>query len=226
MQAILFSPYLEETNVFRLILQETGFITRVSRSLDQAIETWPENPADLVFIAISGNPDAAIKSVQQIRAHTVAPIVVILDILSENLHIRFLETGADLVIGRPFSVRVLKAQILALLRRDTGIPFLALPTLRLKDLILDPSDRTVRINDGEASRLTQLEFRLLYTLMIHVGQIIPAESIVEHVWGYTGNGNRELVRGLVQRLRSKIEPNPRQPAYILTEAGIGYYFQQ
>ncbi|NIP44340.1 MAG: DNA-binding response regulator, partial [candidate division Zixibacteria bacterium] len=70
-------------------------------------------------------------------------------------------------------------------------------------------------------RLTQLEFRLIYTLMIRAGQIIPTDQIVEHVWGYAGEGNRELVRGLVQRLRAKIETNPRTPQYILTESGIG-----
>jgi len=49
---------------------------------------------------------------------------------------------------------------------------------------------------------------------------------VEHVWGYSGEGNRELVRGLVQRLRSKVEPEPRNPLYILTEPGVGYFFNK
>jgi DNA-binding response OmpR family regulator len=62
--------------------------------------------------------------------------------------------------------------------------------------------------------------------MTHPGQIIPTENIVEHVWGYSGEGNRELVRGLVQRLRSKVEPEPHHPRYILTELGIGYYFNR
>jgi len=226
MQALLFCPYPEETNVFRVILQQAGFIVRASRSLDQAIETWPENPADLVFIAVTENPERALKPVRQIRAHTIVPIVVVLEQLSEDLHINFLEVGADLVVGRPYSVRAFPAQIRTLLRRGSGIPFFALPTMTQRDAVLDPTDRTVRVGEGEAKRLTQLEFRLLYTLMIHVGQIIPAESIVEYVWGYSGNGNRELVRGLVQRLRSKVEPNPRQPAYILTEPGIGYTFNR
>jgi DNA-binding response OmpR family regulator len=60
--------------------------------------------------------------------------------------------------------------------------------------------------------------------MTNIGQIIPTGQIVEHVWGYSGEGNRDLVRGLVQRLRSKVEPEPRKPRYILTEPGIGYYF--
>ena len=84
----------------------------------------------------------------------------------------------------------------------------------------------VKVGDGESKRLTQLEFRLLYTLMTHAGQILPAQNIVEYVWGYEGEGNRELVRGLVQRLRSKVEPNNRNPCYIMTEPGIGYYFNR
>jgi DNA-binding response OmpR family regulator len=90
--------------------------------------------------------------------------------------------------------------------------------------VLDPSIRTVKVGDNQEKRLTQLEFRLLYTLMTNVGQIIPTEQIVEHVWGYSGEGNRDLVRGLVQRLRAKIEPVSGKPRYVLTEPGIGYYF--
>ena len=226
MQALLFSPHPDEANVFQVILQQAGFVVRTGRSLDQAIETWPENPADLVLIALSENPGHSLKQVRQIRAHTVVPIVVIVDLLNDDLHVSFLEAGADLVAGRPYSVRALLAQIRALLRRGFGIPFFALPILAQKDVILDPSDRTVRVGAGEAKRMTQLEFRLLYTLMTHIGQIIPADTIVEHVWGYSGEGNRELVRGLVQRLRSKVEPDPHQPVYILTEPGIGYTFSR
>jgi DNA-binding response OmpR family regulator len=84
----------------------------------------------------------------------------------------------------------------------------------------------VTLAEGEPKHLTQLEFRLLYALMTHAGQIMPAENIVEHVWGYSGEGNRGLVRGLVQRLRAKVEPDPRNPEYILTEPGVGYRFRR
>ncbi len=73
-------------------------------------------------------------------------------------------------------------------------------------------------------RLSQLEFRLLHTLMVHQGQILPTETIVEHVWGYDGEGDRSLVRGLINRLRVKIEPNPNSPQYIRTIPRIGYTF--
>lgn len=226
MEALLFSPYVDETNVLQVILQSAGLYVRTARSLDQAIEAWPENPAELILIVLSEEHEKSLTQIKQLRAHTVVPIIMLSDLLTDDLHVRFLEAGVDLVIFRPYSVRALSAQIRAILRRSTGVPFFSLPTLTQKDVHLDPTNRTVQVGELEPRRLTQLEFRLLYTLMAHAGQIIPPDQIVEQVWGYDGEGNRELVRGLVQRLRSKIEPIPHQPVYILTEPGIGYCFSR
>jgi DNA-binding response OmpR family regulator len=224
MQAILFSPHADEASVLQVILQQAGFMVRTAHSLDQAIESWPENPADLIVIVLIGEYSKSQAQIKQLRAHTAVPILLISDLLTDEYHVNYLEAGADLVVFRPYSVRALLAQIRALMRRSGGVPFFSLPTLTQKDVRLDPSNRTVQVGERDPKRLTQLEFRLLYTLMIHVGQIIPTDQIVEHVWGYPGEGNRELVRGLVQRLRSKLEPDPRQPIYILTEPGVGYSF--
>ena len=226
MEAILFSPHAEESNILQVFLQQSGFLVRPYRSLDQAIEAWPENPADLILVVLSGEHAKSVMQIKQLRGHTAVPILLICDLLPEDLLVSYLESGADQVIMRPYSVRALIAQIRAVMRRGSGVPFFSLPTLTQKDIELDPSNRTVRVADREPQRLTHLEFRLLYTLMTHVGQIIPTEQIVENVWGYEGEGNRELVRGLVQRLRSKVEENPRQPQYIITEVGIGYYFNR
>jgi DNA-binding response OmpR family regulator len=89
---------------------------------------------------------------------------------------------------------------------------------------LDPATRTVQVADRPPHRLTHLEFRLLYTLMLHRGHIMSTENIVERVWGYTGRGDRELVRGLVRRLRAKVEPDPRSPTFIVTVPSVGYSF--
>ena len=226
MHAILFSPYIEEASVLNLLLQKAGFTVRTVHNLDQAINAWPEQPADFVLITLPENIARAKKHIENIRLHTVIPICIISDPINEGVQVELLESGADLVIQRPFGIRLLHAQIKSLLRRSAGIPFFSLPTLSQQDIVLDPSMRTVKVGDNQAKRLTQLEFRLLYTLMTNVGQILPTEQIVEHVWGYSGEGNRDLVRGLVQRLRSKVEPNPRQPRYVLTEPGIGYYFNR
>jgi DNA-binding response OmpR family regulator len=223
---MLFSPYIEEASVLNLLLQKAGFTVRTVHNLDQAINAWPEQPADFVLITLPENIARAKKHIENIRLHTVIPICIISDPINEGVQVELLESGADLVIQRPFGIRFLHAQIKALLRRSAGIPFFSLPTLSQQDVVLDPSMHTVKVGENQAKRLTQLEFRLLYTLMTNVGQILPTEQIVEHVWGYSGEGNRDLVRGLVQRLRSKVEPNPRQPRYVLTEPGIGYYFNR
>ena len=226
MQAVLISPYTDESSVFQVILQQAGFIIRTAKDLDHAIEAWPENPADLILIALTEDPTKSLAYIKQLRAHTVVPILIISDNMTDDQHVNLLEAGADLVVMRPYSVRALLAQIRSVLRRSSGIPFYSLPTITRKEVTLDPSDRTVQVGDRDPKHLTQLEFRLLYTLMIHVGQIIPTEQIVEQVWGYSGEGNRDLVRGLVQRLRSKVEVDHRNPVYILTEPGIGYYFMR
>ncbi len=226
MQAILFTPHADEAAVLTFILQQAGFTVRSVRNLDLAIESWPEQPADFILITLPADGEPAFKHVKQIRAHAAVPILVIADQPSEDFHVELLQAGVDLLVLRPYSPRILLSQIRALLRRTAGLPFFSLPTLSQSGVKLDPATRTVTVNERSPSHLTQLEFRLLYTLMTHAGQIIPAENIVEHVWGYAGEGNRELVRGLIQRLRSKVEPDPRNPKYILTEAGVGYYFNR
>jgi DNA-binding response OmpR family regulator len=225
-QAVLISPFADEANILQVILQQAGFMVRATHNFDQAIESWPNKPADLILIVLTGEHSKSLTQVKLLRAHTVVPILLISDLLPDDEHVNYLEAGADLVLFRPYSVRALLAQIRAILRRSAGVPFFSLPTLTQKDVMLDPTDRTVRVGEQDPKRLTQLEFRLLYTLMTHVGQIIPTDKIVEHVWGYSGEGNRELVRGLVQRVRSKIEAEPHKPEYILTEVGIGYYFSR
>jgi DNA-binding response OmpR family regulator len=189
----------------------------VARNPDERFD----RPADLILLALDGDPLAQIR---RIRTDTEVPVVMIVDRMGEDAHYHLLEAGADLVLPRPLSTRLLIAQVRTLLRRAGNVPLSSLPTLSLAGLTLDPGARTVQLTNQPPRRLTHLEFRLLYTLMIHQGQVLPTEVIVERVWGYSGRGDKELVRGLVSRLRAKIEPEPRSPQYILTHPGLGYSF--
>jgi DNA-binding response OmpR family regulator len=110
------------------------------------------------------------------------------------------------------------------MRRVQTVPTFVLPRLNVEEVKLEPDTRTVTVLGQEPSRLTQLEFRLLYVLMINREQVVPVDVIVERVWGYTGQGSRELVRGLVSRLRRKIEPDANAPLFIENVPGIGYRF--
>ena len=153
-------------------------------------------------------------------------IVVVANVAIEETHIDALEAGVDLVVFRPFSVRLLIAQLRGLMRRVSGTRIYELPSFTVSGLTLEPATRVIQVGDGDEKHLTRLEFRLLYTLMTHAGQVLPTETLVENVWGYDGRGDRDLVRGLVKRLRSKIEINPHAPQYILTIPGVGYKLQR
>lgn len=220
MHALLVAQDPDEIAVLSLVLQRAGLtVTRVG-VLERVLQTGPEEPADFVVLTSPESPPPA--QIRRFRAQTQVPLLVIVGQVEEKVCVDLLEAGADLVVPRPFSARLLIAQVRALLRRAAGVPFFTLPALSLAGLTLDPATRTVRVDDGPPRRLTHLEFRLLYTLMIHRGQVLPAETLVEHVWGYTGEGDRDLVRGLVSRLRAKVEPDPRSPRYIINVPGVGY----
>lgn len=222
MYALLVTKDSDESALLSLVLQRAGLAVTTSSDLDRAMQAWSERPADLILLALP-EPGAPAQ-VQRVRAESEAPLIVALDRIDEDLHYDLLEAGADLVLQRPYSCRLLVAQVRGLLRRAGGIPVFSLPSPSIAGLSLDPATRMVKAAGRPPARLTHLEFRLLYTLMIHRGQVLPVDTIVEKVWGYSGQGDRDLVRGLVSRLRAKIESEPSNPRYILTVSGVGYSF--
>ncbi|NJN84387.1 MAG: response regulator transcription factor, partial [Caldilineaceae bacterium] len=165
-----------------------------------------------------------LRMVKDVRHVVGAPLIVVTEGCSEDAHLELLDAGADWVIERPYSVRLFIGYARVLMRRADIVARESLPSLTYDVVRLDPSTRSVRVGLGPPQRLSQLEFRLLHSLMLHEGQVLPTETIVEHVWGYTGEGDRSLVRGLINRLRAKIEPNPNSPRYIRTVARVGYAF--
>jgi two-component system response regulator ResD len=221
MYAMLLAQNVDERAVLSLVLQRAGLAVTSSADLDRAMKSWLERPADLIVLAIGGDP---LTHVRRTRTETPVPIVVIVNPVDEDMHHALLEAGADLVICRPFSARLLIAQVQALMRRAGTVPLFSLPTLSQAGLTLDAANRTVEVAGWRSRRLTHLEFRLIYTLMTHRGQVLPPEVIVERVWGYSGRGDKELVRGLVSRLRAKVEPEPKRPRFIHTVPGVGYAF--
>ncbi len=222
MYALLIAKDPDETAIFSLVLQRAGLAVTTVKDLEQAMQRWSERPADIILLALPGlSPQ---DQVRRVRAETLAPLILAINLADEHLHYRLLKMGADLVITSPFSAKLLIARVEVLLRRASSLPAFSLPVLKAAGLTLDPTARTIEVTGKPAQRLTHLEFRLLYTLIINRGHVVPTEMIVERVWGYTGQGHRDLVRGLVSRLRVKVEAKPHNPKYILTVPGIGYQF--
>jgi len=222
MYALLIADDPDETAILSLVLQRAGLAVTTASHLEQAIKSWSGRPADLILACL--DKPAPMEQVHRIRAVTEMPLIILTEQVDERLHYDLHEAGADRVFSRPYSARLLIARIRSLLRRAGGIPVFSLPTLSIGGLTLDPSTRTVEVEGRPSCRLTHLEFRLLHLLMINRGQVLPTERIIELVWGYSEDVDPELVRGLVSRLRGKVEQDPRNPRYVLTVAGVGYRF--
>jgi len=223
MQAILVTADADERDILTFVLRHAGLAVSASIDLEQVTATWLERPADLIVVA-GETGKGLTKDIAALRGATEVPLILLLDDISESTHVSLVRTGVDLVLRRPVSPLVLAAYAQSLLRRAGAAAAFAVPTLDLEEIALDPTTRSVRLADAVPRRLTQLEFRLLYLLMTHRGQVLPTDLIVERVWGYSGEGDRDLVRGLISRLRKKIEADADHPIYIQTVPGIGYLF--
>ncbi len=221
MNLLLVCDDLEETQVLSLVMQLAGQSVCATDDLGRAMEVWATEPANLVMLALRGLP--LLQQARRVRAETEVPLIIVADGQEpEDRLYEAYDAGADVVVLRPYSARLLAAQVRALVRRSRSARLSGLPSLSVGELTLHPATRQVQVGAQSPRRLTHLEFRLLYTLMNHPGQTLPAEAIVERVWGYSGEGNVDLVRVLISRLRAKVESDPRNPAHIVTEPGVGY----
>lgn len=220
MLALVLCDEADETALLGLTAQRAGATVQSSPRLEHALQILQRQQVDLVIVALRSG--ALVDTARRVRRDVTIPLAVISASRDEDTLCRVYEAGADVVLTRPYSARLLIYQLRALMRRTAGTTLAPLPSLRAGDLQLVPATRTAVVGTQEPRRLTPLEFRLLYTLVTHPGQTIPTETLIERVWGYEGEGSVELVHGLVSRLRAKIESNPREPAIILTVPGVGY----
>ena len=223
MQAILVTRDGDEREILNFILRHAGVAVATTQELHRVAANWLERPADIIVVSI-GDSCGLVESIEAVRGVTQVPLLLMTEPIEEKHLCSLLQAGADLVLPRPVAPRVLAQYTRTLLRRAGAVPPFAIPRLDLEEIQLDPATRTLTVAAQEPQRLTQLEFRLLYVLMTNRDHVVPMDIIVERVWGYTGEGNRDLVRGLISRVRRKVEPNPDTPRFIHTNPGTGYRF--
>lgn len=220
MNALLVCDNTEEAALLSFILQRAGVTVTPAPDLEKAMRVFAAKPADIIILSLRQSSPTAL--VRRVRRDTEVCLAIISSTPEEDELCQALDAGADLIAVRPYSARLLTMQVRALLRRGKGTTLGILPSFTVDKLTVDPSNRTVQVEGRPSRRLTQLEFRLIYTLMLHRGRTVPTDVIVERVWGYGDEGSRELVRGLIRRLRAKVEEDPKHPRYIVSEPGLGY----
>jgi DNA-binding response OmpR family regulator len=223
MQAIVISENGEEREFLSYVLRHAGLAVARTATVKLVMSSLLKQPVDLILLSAKGHT-AVTDDVLAIRTMSQAPLLLLHDAMPEDETCELLDAGVDLILERPYSPRILARYVTMFLRRTGSVPLSILTTIQAENINLDPGARTVTLAGQSAQQLTPLEFRLLYVLMTNADQVIPIDVIIERVWGYNGEGNRELVRGLVRRLRRKIEPDPQQTQFIHTHPGVGYRF--
>ena len=161
----------------------------------------------------------------RLRAISTVPIIMLTALTAQEDIIKGLNAGADDYVVKPFQGKELLARVQAVLRRTRMPPPSNDLSLRFGggDLVVDSSNRRVWAY-GEMVDLTRKEYDLLLFMAQRAGRILPSATIFENVWSHQARADLNSVKWYVWRLRNKIEKDPRDPRFILTERGIGYRF--
>ncbi len=208
----------------RLNLEHDGFRVIEAFNGTQAINKVRSNLPDLVLLDIMMPDLDGFEVLRIIREVTSIPVIMLTAKGEEDDRVRGLELGADDYVTKPFSPRELVSRVRAVLRR-TEAPTAAMHGLIEVDerLKLDFDRREVWVED-KLVKLRPTEYRLLYHLVQNAGWVVTHDQILTKVWGYEYRDEPHYVRLYINYLRKKLEEDPANPKYILTERGIGYRF--
>jgi len=211
------------------VLCNQGFEVLKAGSGREGLRLLFSDKPDLILLDVAMPKMDGWQTCQRIREVADTPIIMLTGKQqAEEDVVRGLDYGADDYIFKPVRNRELVARVRAMIRRAE------LPTrsdakkqaIYADDyLTLDILERRVTVN-GDRVKLTPREFRMLTVLVENAGRIITHKEMLEKVWGWEYTDDVDYVRIYISHLRQKIEPNPILPRYIITEPGVGYYFQK
>ena len=206
-------------------LGASGFDIEEARDGEEAVELVARMPVSLVLLDCNMPGMGGMEACRQIRALVPwAGIIMITIRDTEEDKIEALEAGADDYVTKPFLARELIARMQAVLRRVRVGSAEGARVLRAGKLELDVERRTLR-RGGEEIRLTPTEFELLRYFMQHRDVAIEHARLLQAVWGPEYGQELEYLRAYIRLLRKKIEDDPAQPQYLLTEPWLGYRFR-
>jgi len=202
----------------RIALIARGFEVDDARSGEEAIEKLRLGLPDVVLLDMLLPGISGIETCRAIRASWDLPIIIISVRKLAKERAAVFEAGADQYIAKPFDVEELVMRIRAVVRRwGTQRAHL----IRLDGVEIDLESHEVT-RDGATVHLTAKEFKLLYYLVEHAGEVVSHRRLLQAVWGPDYGNEVEYLRVFVNQVRKKIEPDPQNPRYLLTEPSLGY----
>jgi two-component system KDP operon response regulator KdpE len=205
-------------------LLELGFqVVDASRG-EEALQMLRAGAFDVVLLDVNMPGIGGIETLRRIRAFAPRlPILMLTVRDQEEEKVEALDLGADDYVTKPFSTRELIARIRAAVRRVRA-PFRAEDApIEIGELRLDPVKRKVT-KRGQPVHLTRKEFDILHCLMSRAGRVITYARLLTAVWGAESREEVEYLRTFVRQLRKKIEDDPSNPVYLLTDVYVGYRF--
>jgi DNA-binding response OmpR family regulator len=200
-------------------LQQAGFLVVAAADGLAALEAFRREQPDLAVLDINMPRMTGFELAQKIRERSRIPLIMLTARSEEEDVVRALSLGADDYLTKPFSPKILLARIRALLRRAGNE---APQTVAVGALSLDLNELMLLGLPRGPVRLTPLESRFLQLLFVQPGRTVNTERLLGHVWGNRADGNRQLLKQLVHRLRQKVEVDPADPKLIRTMPSAGY----
>ena len=210
--------------LIRLNLEHDGFEVFEANNGTQAMDRLRAVLPDLVLLDVMMPDMDGFQVLRMIREVGTTPVIMLTAKGEENDKVRGLELGADDYVNKPFSPRELTSRIRAVLRRGSFSDQTDTGKISVDDRLQIDFDRHEVWVDGALVQLRPTEYRLLYHLVKNAGWVLTHDQILSKVWGYEYEDEPHYVRLYVNYLRKKIEKDPANPRYILTERGVGYRF--
>jgi two-component system KDP operon response regulator KdpE len=205
--------------LLRLTLEAVGYEVNEAANGQQGLNEAAVRPPKGIVVDL-GLPDIDGKEViRRIREWSQVPVLVLTVRDGEDEKIAALDAGADDYLTKPFSGRELLARLRAILRRTQSTA--ASPVVRFGDVEVDLASRVVR-RAGAEVRLTGKEHDLLRYLALHAGRVVTHRQILRELWGVNAEESPQYLWVYMTHLRQKLEPSPREPRYLMTDAGVGY----
>ncbi|MCC6435282.1 MAG: response regulator transcription factor [Acidimicrobiales bacterium] len=208
-------------------LTEEGCEASVAPADADAVELLHYVDPDIVLIEVAAGRPAGLDLLRVLRGRSDVPIVVVSSTNAELDAVLALELGADDFVAHPVRHRELLARMRAVLRRSppaaSAGPRPATPSLQGGDICVDVDSHEVTVR-GEALHLPLREFEILALLIEHRGRVLTRDTMFRRIWGPNFSGDPKTLDVHIKRLREKLEPDPANPARIVTVRGVGYKF--
>jgi DNA-binding response OmpR family regulator len=207
----------------RMNLEHDGYQVMEALNGKQAIDKLRDTP-DLILLDVMMPDLDGFEVLETVRQVSNVPVIMLTAKGEEDDRVRGLELGADDYITKPFSPRELVSRVKAVLRRTEGATGSMHGLIEVDERLRIDFDRREIWLEGKLVKLRPTEYRLLYHLVQNAGWVVSHDQLLQKVWGYEYRDEPHYVRLYINYLRQKLEKDPSDPRYILTERGVGYRF--